>query len=70
MLSEVLRRSQAARQAWRQCGCFWTSSTAKCIRRAMFQAFVVEAALSGLSAFVIPDKFVSILDQTLGKFLR
>eukprot|EP00959_Pyramimonas_sp_CCMP1952_P428925 8983554-Pyramimonas_sp.AAC.1 len=70
MLSEVLRRCQAARQAWRLRGCFWASATAKCIRRAMFQAFVVEAALSGLSPFVIPGKFINIIDQTLGKFLR
>eukprot|EP00959_Pyramimonas_sp_CCMP1952_P375408 7862869-Pyramimonas_sp.AAC.1 len=47
---EVVRRIAAIRVAWRQCGVFWTSKVPRQIKRMMFMAFVVGAALSGLPA--------------------
>eukprot|EP00959_Pyramimonas_sp_CCMP1952_P124389 2600812-Pyramimonas_sp.AAC.1 len=50
--NEIRRRCDATRAAWRQCSPFWSSKTSKAIKRSMFMACIVGAALSGLSWYL------------------
>eukprot|EP00959_Pyramimonas_sp_CCMP1952_P012460 263428-Pyramimonas_sp.AAC.1 len=68
--NEIRRRCDAARAAWRQCSTFWSSKTSNVIKRSMFMASIVGAALSGLSRFVMGKKYTDAIDTILCKLLR
>eukprot|EP00959_Pyramimonas_sp_CCMP1952_P356259 7460961-Pyramimonas_sp.AAC.1 len=67
---EIAGRVAAARVARRQCGTFWISETPRQIKRLMFMAFVIGAALSGLAAFAVTTTHRNAIDSVLGRYLR
>ena len=67
---EIEARKAAMRSGWSQLGSFWTSRCRMTTKRSALLSMVVEAGLSGLTAFAPTFTQLSSLTARLCKYLR
>eukprot|EP00959_Pyramimonas_sp_CCMP1952_P187939 3929679-Pyramimonas_sp.AAC.1 len=61
---------KAARAEWRPLGHTWYLPLPHRLKRMLFLCFVYSAAISGLSAFVLPEDCTDRLDSVIVRMLR